>query len=92
MRGLRVAQGCPFSRISPYARAYAVHSEKAATIRNPQPSRQPKPDLLQPSEPLKRRTYQGISSGRFSAQMIRNWDSDMYAHSMVNANIKFDRS
>src|ERR1700682_1176863 len=46
---------------------------------------------MTPQPPLNRRTYQGISSGRFSAQMIRNWDSDIYAHNMVNASIKFDR-
>ena len=37
----------------------------------------------------KRRIYQGISSGRFADQMIRNCENARYAHSIVNANRSF---
>ena len=39
--------------------------------------------------PLARSRYQGISSGRFADQMIRNCENERYAQTMVKANSRY---
>src|SRR5262249_14212322 len=42
--------------------------------------------------PRVRRTYQGISSLKFPAHIIRYWLNDVYAHNITKASSRFPRS
>src|SRR5262245_36674931 len=39
-----------------------------------------------------RRKYQGVSSGRFSDQISKNWENDRYAHIITKVSSKLPRS